>query len=96
MLGLCTRHCTILILAAIAITVLTRWVPAPLHLPLAEPKGCVETWFGFPLGYWPSAQDCLSRWSYFFNYFANGLLNVLLFFFPLRWLHDRFWHRNEG
>lgn len=93
MLGLCTKHCTIFILIAMALTIGLQRVPAPLHIP-AGGWGCEEQWFGVPFGYVSDIiTECLGAVEQFLNYFVNGLLNVLIFFFPLRLLHDRYWHR---
>lgn len=92
MLGLCRKHCLLLASLAVVVTLLLGQVPALTHLSLAGSL-CTVHWFGWPFGYVSGAPACLGTWSQLANYFGNGLLNVLLFFFLLRFGHNRLMHR---
>ncbi len=93
MFGLCTKHCTWIVIIAMAITLALQPVTAPLHIP-AGGIGCAATWHGWPLGYVSNETiPCMGALEKFLNYFVNGFANILIFFFPLRLLHDRFMHR---
>ncbi len=82
-----------------ALTIGLQRVPAPLHIPVGG-WGCEVQWFGAPFGYVNGnsieAAECLGAAERFLNYFVNGFLNVLIFFFPLRLLHDRFLHKTKN
>lgn len=67
-------------------------IPAPFHIPVGGWE-CRAQWAGFPFGYVSDDQHCLAAIEELLNYFVNGFLNVLIFFLPLRLIHDRFMHR---
>lgn len=96
MLGLCTKHCTWLVLIAMVLTIALQGVPSLLHIPLGG-QSCVNLWGGWPFGYinfsTVDMPECMGAAERFLNFFVNGLLNVILFFLPLRFLHDKFLHQ---
>lgn len=93
---ICTKHCVLIALIAASIVLALRSVEAPLHIPFGQTGDCASNWFGWPLGYLADSRECLTRLQFGLQYFANGLLNVLIFFVPLTYLHKQLLHRSEG